>query len=324
MPSYQPTAGDVHVSAPLTQISIAYTQQASDFVADAVFPNVPVQKQADRYYQYAKGNWFRSEARVRAPGSESAGSGFEVDATPNYYAPVLAVHKDVDDQIRANADAVINPDRDATEFVTQQLLLKRDIDWASKYFAGNNVWTGSTTGSDVTPSTLWSAPGSTPIEDMTAQIFSVKEKTGFWPNVVALGAPVWKILKNHATLLSRIQYTQRAIIGPELLAAVLGVDKVVIAGAVVNSAIEGAADSLSFIMGKHVLICYAEPRPSLLKPSAGYTFSWTGYLGAGPSGQRIKRFRMEHLAADRVEGEMAYDQKLVAPELGAFMKSVVA
>ena len=104
----QPTASDVHVNAPLTNISIAFLQDLDGFVARKVFPEVPVKKQSDRYYVYDKKQWFRSDAKVRAPGTESAGSGFTVDNTPTYFCSVRAVHKDVDDQIRSNADAVID------------------------------------------------------------------------------------------------------------------------------------------------------------------------------------------------------------------------
>jgi hypothetical protein len=33
---------------------------------------------------------------------------------------------------------------------------------------------------------------------------------------------------------------------------------------------------------------------------------------------------MDHLKSDRVEGEMAYDQKLVAADLGYFFNGIVA
>jgi len=59
-------------------------------------------------------------------------------------------------------------------------------------------------------------------------------------------------------------------------------------------------------------------------PSAGYTFSWTGYLGASQEGLRTLRFRMPQLRSDRVEGEMAYDQKVVAAELGVFFSAAIA
>src|ERR1035437_514376 len=137
----QPTVSDVHVNKPLTNISIAYIQDAKDFVADKVFPIVPVMKQSDRYFVYTKAYWFRTEAKVRADATESAGSGFEVDNTPSYYAPVVAVHKDVGDQIRANADTPLDMDRDATLFVTQQLLLKREKDFFNKFFT-IDTWQG--------------------------------------------------------------------------------------------------------------------------------------------------------------------------------------
>jgi len=41
----QPTNSDVHVDAALTNISVAYVQNAADFVAGRAFPNVPVSKQ---------------------------------------------------------------------------------------------------------------------------------------------------------------------------------------------------------------------------------------------------------------------------------------
>ena len=68
----QPTASDVHVNMPLTIISIAWRQDQSEFVADQVFPNVPVQKQADRYYVYDRDNWFRAQAEKRGLAQESA------------------------------------------------------------------------------------------------------------------------------------------------------------------------------------------------------------------------------------------------------------
>jgi hypothetical protein len=122
----QPTQGDVHVNRPLSNISIAYLNM-QDFIAHKVFPNVPVNKQSDAYFVYPKDQWFRTDAKPRGVSQESAGSGYELD-TDTYYAKPQALHKDVDDQIRANADAPINLDAEATEFVTRQLALRREKD----------------------------------------------------------------------------------------------------------------------------------------------------------------------------------------------------
>ncbi len=319
----QPTASDVHVNAPLTQISIAFLQDQSQFVSRRVFPVVPVNKQSDRYYVYDKKQWFRSDARKRAPGTESAGSGFTVDNTPNYFADVRAVHKDVDDQTRANADAVISPDNDATEFVTRDLMLEAELDWAARYFT-TGVWTGSSTGSDIVPATLWDAAGSDPIADMRKEMLAVHQNTGFMPNKLVLGNEVWCVLQDHPEFQERIKYTQTGIMTTDLLAAILEIDEVLVARALQDVNQEGAAEDLQYVFGKNALLTYAAPRPGLMQPSGGYTFAWTGLFGANAAGMRISRFRMEHLKADRVEGESAYDHKLVAPECGSFLTSVIS
>ena len=322
-----PTASDVHVDSALTNLSVAYMQGADHFVADKVFPVVPVSKQSDRYFVYDKGDFYRSEAQLRAPGTESAGSGFGIDNTPTYFSDVYAVHKDIDDQIRANSDAAINPDRDATEFITQQLLIRREKTWATNNFT-TTKWTGSTTGNDIAAGNLlngaFNLPGSTPIEDIDQQATSILQKTGYKPNVLVVGTALHRVLKNHPDILDRIRYTQQGIVTEDLLASLLGVEKYLVARGIENTANEGAADSMSFVANTDsALLAYAAPNPGLLQPSAGYTFSWNGYLGAGPQGNRIKRFRMDHLASDRIEGELAFDAKLVSATLGVFFDNVV-
>jgi hypothetical protein len=319
----QPTPSDVHVNGPLTTISIAFIQDAAEFIAGKMFPDVRVMKQSDVYYEFDKYAWFTSQARKRAPGSPTAGSGFTLNADSTYFCAVTGFHKDLDGQTRGNADPQINLDQVATEFVTRQLLLEKETDWASKYFT-TGVWTGSSTGTDVTPATAWDLVGSTPIEDMRAELLAVKSNTGFRPNKICMGEEVWNVLQDHPDFLERIKYTERAIVVPALLAAVLGVDEVLIGGAVQNTGNEGAALSMGFIFGDAVLLAYAAPRPALMMPTAGYTFLWSQFTGSQGSGTRVKRFRMEELDSDRIEGESSYDHKVVAPELGAFLTNVLS
>jgi hypothetical protein len=207
--------------------------------------------------------------------------------------------------------------------VTRGLLLRREKDWASKYFT-TGIWTGSSTGTDITPGTKWDVTPSTPISDLRAQMTAMKSKTGFRPNKLILGEEVWAILQDNADFLDRIAVTQRKIVNIDLLASVLGIDEVLIGGGVENVAQEGAVADLSFIFGKSALLTYAAPRPSLMLPSAGYTFSWTGYTGAGAEGLRMSRFRIDLIRSDRIEAEMAYDQKLVATDLGVFFDGVIS
>lgn len=319
----QPTRSDVHVNKPLTNISIAYIQRAEDFIADKVFPIVPVMKQSDRYFVYTKESWFRTEARVRAPSSESAGSGFAIDNTPSYFADVWAVHKDVDDQTRANADQPLDMDRDATLFVTQQLLLRREKQFMSKYLT-TGVWTGHT-GGDYTPSALWSNyTTSNPMADIDALKQEIKKNTGYMPNTLVLAPDVFFILRNHPIVVDRIKYTQRGIVTEDILASLFGVEKLVVALVTNDTAAEGEAGVFSYLTSKSFLLVYSNPAPSILQPTGGYIFSWQGLFGAGAQGNRIMSFRMEHLKSDRIEGEMSFDMKLVGSDLGVYGTAVIA
>lgn len=320
----QPTKGDVHVNAPLTNLSIAYMQEAKHFIADKVSPLVPVNKQSDLFYEYSREDFYRDSARKRAPGTESAGSGWNLDSTANYFCDVYALHKDVDDQIRANQDAVLDMDRDAALFLAQQFMIRKDKLWLDSHFA-TGLWTGSSTGGDITPGTLWSAAGGLPIDDIDAEISAMHGKTGYRPNTLVIGEDVFRGIKNNASVLDRIKYTQTGLVTEDLLAGVFGVDQVVVARSVVNSAAEGAAEDTNFIANpKDALLMYVAPRPSIMQPSASYTFAWTGLMGAGANGVRSKKFRMEHLESDRIENQMAIDTKVTGTILGAYFDGAVS
>lgn len=326
-----PTQSDVHVNRPLTNISIAHMQAQTNFIADRAFPIIPVQKQSDAYFTYDNAYWNRDEMQLRGPATESEGNGYSVDSSNTYYAPVYGFHKDIPDTIRANADAPINLDREATEYVTTKALIKREKLFAAAFMAGS-VWTRDYDGVASSPGSgevlQWNDASSTPIEDVWDAKEAILEATGFEPNKLIIGYPVYKALVNHPDFVDRVKAGQTpggpALVDTSEMAQIFKVQEVLVMKSIENTAFEGATAVHSFITGKKALLCYAPPSPGLMTPSAGYIFSWTGYLGAGPAGNRIKRFRMEHLAADRVEIEIAFDMKKISAALGAFWDTIVA
>lgn len=319
----QPTRGDVHVNAPLTNISVAFLQDATNFVADNVFPNISVSKQSDIYYLFDRGYFNRDEMEERAPGTESAGGNYKVETDTPYYAKVYSFHHDIPDQRRANADSVLDPDREATELVTHKGLIKRERLWVSKFFT-SGVW-----GTNATPGNgRWDTDNSTPIEDIRAQRTAVLESTGYMPNTLVIGQKVYDALIDHVDIVDRVKYGQSsgnvALVDVAELRALFKIDRIFVMRAIVNTAVEGAANAHSFIGGRHALLCYSAPSPGIMTPTAGYTFSWTGYTGAQAQGQRIKRFRMDSLESDRIEIDMAFDQKQISQDLGVFYNNVVS
>jgi len=323
----QPSINSVHVDAILTNISIAYLQNQDNFIADKVFPVIPVDKKSDKFFTYTKNDWFRDEAQRRAGGTESAGGGYGL-STGSYSADVFAFHKDVDDQTLANSDAPINPLREATEFVTRRLMLRKEIQWNTDFFAGS-VWANDYDGVSGSPTTnevkQWSDYASSdPIDDIEDAKAGILSTTGMEPNTLVLGYDVFRALKNHPDIVDRIKYTSAQTVTADMLAAMFDIPRVIISKAVKATNNEGASQAYSFTSGKKALLAYVAPTPGLLTPSAGYSFSWTGVSGGIGSTVGVSSFRMESLKADRIEGEMAFDNKVIASDLGWFWDTVVA
>lgn len=329
-----PTNSAVHVDAALTNISVAFLQNANNFVAGRVFPNVPVSKQSDRYFVFDRGDFNRDEAEVRAPGTESAGGGYNLDNTPTYFANVYAYHHDVPDQVRANADPAVDPERAATELVTHKMLIRREKDFVTKFMT-SGVWDTTITGVAATPGAneviKWSDTTSgDPIGNMDTAKATVLESTGVMPNKLVLGYKVFDALKRHPDIIDLVKYSgavgpnNPALISEQALAAVFGVEQVVVARAIENTAAEGATNAHSFIAGSKAMLVYAPPAPSLMTPAAGYTFSWTGFMGqTNAFGIGVKRFYMDALESTRVEGQAAYDQKVVSGSLGYLFDAII-
>lgn len=325
----QPGRGDVHVDRTLTNVSVAFQQDASAFIADQVFPNIPVQSQTDKYFTFPRGAFNRDEMQLRAPSAESSGANYTL-STDSYSCDVFALHHDIPDQVLANVDPALNPAMEVARFLTNKALIKRERTWASAYFT-TSLWTTDLTGVSGSPGAgqfqQWNEAASDPLGVIRTGKRTVQQSTGWRPNKLVLGREVYDKLLDHPDIVSRINggstAAQPAIVMRQLLAQLFELDQVLVMDSIYNSAQEGASDSHAFIGGKSALLCYAAPSPGLMTPTAGYTFSWAR-MGSGAGGQRIKRFRMEELEADRIEIQMNYDQKLVAADLGYFFATAVA
>jgi hypothetical protein len=313
----QPTQSQVHVDAILTNMSVAYMQDAESFVASKVFPTVNVAKQSDKYFTYTQADFYRDQAVVRADGTESAGSGYGL-STDTYSSSVYALHKDIGDQVRANSDSPLDPDMDATRFLTHQMLIRQERDWAGTHFT-TGVW-----GTDSTPSTLWSASGSDPIGDIEDGKNTILSNTGYLANTLVLSYNAYSILKNHVDVVDRYKYTSAESISPDLMARLFEVDRIFVMKGVFNSAAEGATASYGQIGDKDALLCYVAPQAGLMTASAGYNFVWTGVGGGLGTSTAVSRFRMDHLRSDRLEIESAWDFKIVSSPLGYFFSNPVA
>jgi hypothetical protein len=329
------TPGDVHVNQPLTQLMVAYYQSSpNQWISDKVFPNIPVQQQTDFYYKMGRRAFLQSNAQKRAPSTETPGTDWNF-TKDTFLCETWGLHHDVEDQLRANADSNFTLDATGTNLITEQMLLRRELEWHAKFFK-TGVWAEDMTGvASGTPADgqflAFNNTASSPIETFQKIRRAFHKRTGIRPNFAVFGTDVWDALLLHPEIIERIKYTNGDVgeLSEALVAKALQIRNVYVSDAVqaIDQDEELIADPVpntDYVAdAANVLVGFAPPRPQVGIPSAGYTFSWNGYLGASAFGGRIKRFRMENIASDRIEIEASFDFKIVAPELGTFLENAI-
>lgn len=327
----------VHIDAPLTNLTIAYLQDPNGFIADRVFPKVSVSKKTDKYYIYNRADFNRTgQVQPRAPFTAAPRVGMTL-STDTYSADVFSLAQAFDFQTLANEDAALDIRAAGAQMLTHQLLIDREIKWATSYFAAS-IWGTDWAGVASAPSSVqviqWSDyTNATPIVDVTNIMRTVQLKSGgFKPNVMVVGKQVRDTLVNHPTILARLNggatVSNTAMVTDAKLAEIFGVEEFLVMETVKNTAAEGLTESNSFIGGKAAAFYYRPRSAGLLVPSAGYTFTWDELENASGQGISIKSFKGDYLAIDGVaellEANMAYDHKVVSADLGAFITTVIA
>lgn len=318
-----------HIDRALTNISVAYMQGEDAFIADKVFPIIPVQKRSDVYFTYSKSDFFRNEVQERGQGAESAGSEWHLTQAPPYYCRKYALHYDITEEERVNYDQPINVERDTVEWLTHKMLLKREADFVQKFY-GPNIWGTDIEGNGTTVK-YWDDPKSDPIVAVNNAMLTMAENTGKKPNFAIVSPDVFYALKNHDIIMDRIKYTQRGVITAELIASLFEIDNLYVPWGIANtgpntpSYNEAKAD-MNFLYKGSMLLGYRATRPSLKEATAGYIFAWTGLEGSSAYGSRMVRLPMDMLGlgTERLEMEMAYDQHLICTDMGIFFHGLLA
>jgi hypothetical protein len=228
----QPGA-EVLIAGPLQDVSIAYRNRL--YVADRVFPLIDNAPPEAKIARYLKGAWFRDEAQMRGPSSEAARGGYPVD----YLDVILkeyAFAREVTDEDRQVAAArnapPLQPDQDAVEFATDRILLKREVRLGAMIKAAS--WSGVGAGGTDADGKWAAGSGNTFLANVKAQKAAIQNATGMIPNALLMDNGTYMSLTEETTVLDKIKYTQLGVLTSQLLAAILDLDEVIVAGAVTS------------------------------------------------------------------------------------------
>ena len=301
---------DVVVDPALSNVSIKYMNDV--FIADSVFPTVKVAKQTGKYYVYDKAN-LRINKTTRAAGSGANEIDFGL-TTAAFSCDDHALKEFVADEIQDQADAALNPLIDATETVTEQLLLDRENNIATLLSSTTNLTNNIT----LSGTTQWSDyANSDPIGDVRTARTTVHQNTFKKPNTIIMGKQVFDMLCEHPQIIERIKYSQLGIVTKELLARLFQVEQILVGEAGSNTAKEGQTDSMSYIWGKVAIVAFIAPQVRLKQATLGYTFTYSQRI--------VKRWRDEDREGTYVRvGNDNYVQKIVAVGAGYLIAAVIA
>jgi len=295
----QPNVRESIVAGPLQNVSIAYRNKS--YIADRVFPILDKVSPKAKIARYLKGAWFRDEAGIRGPGSRANRGGYPVDfidiATKEY-----AFAKEVTDEDRRAVEVAggppLKPDQDALEFAADKIDLKKERRVAALILAG--TWS-AVAGEDAAG--LWAPNDATNtfVDDVETRIETIRSNTGMRPNVLVISANTLSKLKMLDDLLDRIKYTQRGVLTPDLIAAVFGLEEVLVGDAIYSSAKETKAgtDFTSVNVWEKTatkgsaFLAYRPTAPGLKIPSAGYQ-ARTAYEDGLPRRTTTWRESAEH------------------------------
>lgn len=337
-----PFKNQVHVDRPLTELSIAYMQDQNNFIADKIFPKIPVKQQSNVYYIYDRGDFLRDDVKPRAPATEAAKVNFNLRVSDPYNCLNYALREDIPYETIQNQDDPLNLEIDATKLLTQKFLINKELKFANNFFT-SGIWNKEYQGAiRADPSSgkfcYWSDyTNSNPLKDIRNAMTTMQLLSGgFRPNTLLVTRSVYDAMVDHPCFLDRVMYKpvgDMAIIESPELAKLFGLKKFWIMDAVYNKSPDGVADSNAFICGNNALLCYIADEPALRTPTAGYCFTWNGVFAAnggrgglplGSGEMAVISYWQQNIKSQIVEAETSYDLKVIGKDLGIFFKDVLA
>jgi hypothetical protein len=146
------------------------------------------------------------------------------------------------------------------------------------------------------------------------------------PNIGVFPYQVMSILEDHPDFIERIKYSQVGVLTADLIAALMGLGRIVVPGLGYNSGVPGGTETLGYLWGKDVVLAWSGP-PGMKKPNFGYEFNWRYASGRE---MVTDRWREEARGADIVRVRRRYDLKFIAVDgsgdsiAGYLIKAAVA
>ena len=298
----------IKVDKLLTGVAVRYTN--ASYVGDQLFPMQTVKKESDKYKIFKRDGFFKG-APIKADGAKTAEASLSYDEG-TYQCKERAIKDIVTDRAVQNADSPVVPRTDTTKFLTEKIMLSKEIDQL-------RLATG-TSGLDVSgyrivldATTAWvNGTSPDPLKDMSTAIKMMVGRIGIRPNTIIMNTDAAEALAADSTIRDLMKYHMgESFVSGDPLPPTLRKMKVVIADALVNTANEGQTESLGYILGTNCIIAFVQKGHPM---NFGVTFNSRPF--------RVSRWRDDDREGEFIKTDLVYVPKILNLMAGVLIKNV--
>lgn len=332
---YEIAKGTFKPNIYLTNLSMAYFQEASRYVAKSIFPICPVQLSSARYYTFSKADLLRDNvSRKPQFGKVQPAQMGQMDQSYSCQVDQVIVGIDQIANLnyqRTNAPGSADPRRAKVKFIAEQMNLHQDIVFAENFFKSgvwNNEWTGGDTYNKTNKTFIkFNDDNCDPVVLFDDLCTEIEQSTGRRPNRLGLGKEAFNALKSHPAVVERVKFggstANPATVNEKVLAELFGLERVKVLSSIYNAAPLGMDEDMNFICDpKAAILAYATDAPAIDEPSAGYIFTWD-MLGNGQYMPTLQYEGENGTHSEFIEGLFSADMRKTADDLAIFLKDCV-
>lgn len=258
----------------------------------------------------------RDATLVRAAGDNYNRDDFDVEDI-SYNCVEYGQEHQIDDGVRELFASDFDAEEAAMKICAQRLLREQDKRIAA-LLQNTNTFTGTalTTDNSGTP---WSTAGTDIIGQVLDACEKVRQNTGLLPDAVIMNRVNLLYCAKNTAIKSAIQYTGIPTLEAltRALAGLFGVERVIVAGAVRNSAAEGATFTFANVWSSTYVHVLKRSTGSIVDPGLGRTLLWES---DAPENENVQIYREEQTRSDVVRVRHHVHEKLFDPYFAHMIK----
>lgn len=277
---------------------------AEGFIGNRVLRAREVGKNSGDFGKVPLKQLLQSRDTRRAPGATYARDTFEFEKA-SFSVIEYGKEEPLDDAQLAMYGDIVDAETIAADRAMEAVLNQYERDVAAAVY-NPAVWTGASLTTAIVNE--WDDfANATPVNDVMAAVNAVENASGLEPNALVINKFQFRNLLQCNQIVDRIKYTQTPTVGQlrNALADLLGLEYILVAGGMKNTANEGQAAALSRIWSnEYAMVCRVATSDDPQEPCIGRTFVWTGDGPAAPGDSGTLAVIMEEYREEKVRGSV--------------------